>query len=82
MEKAGINIQKIKINITTLSIGITLLLGVLKVLAYLYVSSNAILGDAIHSFTDSISSALVLVVLLFQRKEAKNSLMASTRWKT
>lgn len=71
MGKAGINIQKIKINITTLSIGITLLLGVLKVLAYLYVSSNAILGDAIHSFTDSISSALVLVGIIISAKRSE-----------
>lgn len=69
--RATFNVQKIKVNITALSIGITLMLGVLKILAYLYVSSNAILGDALHSFTDSISSALVLVGIIISAKRSE-----------
>ncbi len=69
--ESAIDIQKVKINITALSIGVTLFLGILKLLAYLYVSSNAILGDALHSFTDSISSTLVLIGIIISAKKSE-----------
>lgn len=57
--------------VALISILITILLVLFKVLAYFLSGSIAIFADAIHSLTDTVSSLLVFLGIVFSKKKTK-----------
>ena len=59
--------QKVEV----ISIVATFLLFIFKFLTYMLSGSYAILADAVHSFSDSFTSILVLIGITFSKRKTK-----------
>lgn len=63
--------DRIKLKTSLISTLITLFLVGVKFLGYIYTGSSALLADALHSLTDSISSGFVTFGILLSTKKSK-----------